>query len=186
MYWCKQLIKNYKLLCSALLCISALASCRPDVRESAGDKRFFDLKGFINADSARLNRAHITVTKTVSHNNDSSQTKPVTITNWGQELSAFSASDINKPAWRDGYAIKQEADSVIYTALMPDLVTRRMVIQQTGKAVKKIHIENFTKNLLYQTTEHLVYYPDSVYVIDKLQKVKLMGSNRYVVKGVMK
>ncbi|WP_311952677.1 hypothetical protein [Mucilaginibacter terrae] len=180
------MIRNYKLLCSALLCISALASCRPDVHESAGDKRFFDLKGFINADSARLNRAHITVTKTVAHNNDVAQTKPVTITNWGQELSAFSASDINKPAWRDGYSVKQEADSVVYTALMPDLVTRRMVIQQNDKAVKKIHIENFTKNLLYQTTEHLVYYPDSVYLIDKLQEVKLLGSNRYVVKGVMK
>jgi len=186
MYWCKQLNKNYKLLCSALLCISALASCRPDVHESAGSKRYFDLKGFINADSARLNRAHITVTKTVSHNNEGTQTKQIAITNWGQELSAFSASDINKPAWRDGYSIKQQGDSVIYTALMPSLNTRRMVVQQTGKSVKKITIENFTKNLLYQTTEHLVYYPDSLYVIDKLQKVKLLGSNRYVVKGKMK
>ena len=185
MYWCN-FLKSYKLLCSALLCISVLASCRPDVHESAGSKRYFDLKGFINADSTRLNRAHILVTKTVEHNNEGVQTKKITITNWAQELGAFSASDINKPAWRDGYAIKQAGDSVIYTAIQPELITRRMVIWQAGKEVKKIHIENFTQNLLYQTTEHLVYYPDSLYVIDKLQKVKLLGSNRYVVKGLMK
>lgn len=185
MYWYKRLIKYYKLLCSVLLCIFALASCRPDVHESAGSNRYFDLKGFINADSARLNRVNPLVTKTVEHNNQGSQTKQITITNWGQELGAFSASDINKPAWRDGYSINKEGDSVIYLALMPELVTRRMVIQQSGKSIKKIHIENFTKNLLYQTTEHLVYYPDSLYVIDKLQEVKVIGSNRYVIKGLM-
>lgn len=186
MYWCSNVHYKFKLLVSIILGISGLAACRPDVHESAGSKQYFDLKAFINADSARLNKANMPVTKTVVHNNSNAQTKRLNIKNWGQELGQFSASDINKPAWRDGYAIKTAGDSVVYTALMPKLVTRRMVIQTVKGKVKKISINNFTQNLLYKTTEHLVYYPDSLYLIDKFQQVRLMGSNRYLITGKMK
>jgi len=179
MYWCN----SYKKTLILLLCISGLAACRPDVHESAGNKRYFDLKAFINADSSRLSKAHIAVTKTVIHNNNGKQTKRLVIKNWGQELALFAASDINKPAWRDSYQITKQGDSVIYTALLPELFTRRISIQTINGTVKKVAIHNATQNLLYKTTEHLVYYPDSLYLIDKEQKVKLMGTNRYLISG---
>jgi len=182
MYWCK----SYKQTLGIILCLSGLAACRPDVHESAGSKRYFDLKAFINADSSRLSNAHATVTKTVTHNNSSAQTKRLVIKNWGQELNLFAASDINKPAWRDSYRITKHGDSVVYTALLPELFTRRISIQSSNGNVKKISISNATKNLLYKTTEHLTYYPDSLYLIDKQQQVKLMGNNRYLVIGKIK
>jgi hypothetical protein len=165
------------------LCLSGLAACRPDVHVSTGNKRYFDLKAFINADSSRLSKARAAVTKTVAQNKGTAQTKRLVIKNWGQELALFAASDINKPAWRDSYRIDEQGDSVVYTALLPELFTRRISIQRTNGKIKKINISNATKNLLYKTIEHLTYYPDSLYVIDKEQQVKLMGSNRYLISG---
>jgi len=179
MYWCK----HYNKALGILLCISGLAACRPDVHVNAGSKRYFDLRAFINADSAKLVKANASVTKTVTHNNSSPQTKRIVIKNWGQELNLFAASDINKPAWRDSYQITKKGDSVVYTALLPELFTRRISIRSNSGKVFKIEISNATKNLLYKTTEHLTYYPDSLYIIDKQQQVKLMGSNRYLIKG---
>ncbi len=175
-----------KKLFIAALCVSGLLSCKPDVHVTEAGKRYFDLKQFINADSARLNKSVPMVLKTVQHNGEKSQTRRLIIKNWGEELALFSASDINKPAWRDSYQILQQGDSAVYTALYPELVTRRMVITKKGKDVLKIAVENFTKNLLYQTKEHLVYYPDSLYLIDKEQKVKLIGTNRYQITGKIK
>lgn len=166
-----------------ILCLSGLAACRPDVHVSTGNKRYFDLKAFINADSSRLSKAQATVIKTVTHNNSAAQTKHLVVKNWGQELALFTASDINKPAWRDSYGIIKQGDSVVYTALLPELFTRRISIQSANGKVRKIAISNATKNLLYKTTENLTYYPDSLYFIDKLQQVKLMGSNRYLITG---
>ncbi|MVN89822.1 hypothetical protein [Mucilaginibacter aquatilis] len=185
MYW-YNFLQHKVELCCGLLCIVVLASCRPNVREGSAAKRYFDLKTFINADSARLNKLPLTVVKTVRHNNDVAQTKELQIKNWGQELAPFSASDINKPAWKDSYSIINKADSVVYAALEDDLVTRRMVIYRAGEKVKRIKINNYTKNLLYQTVEQLDYYPDSLYSIDKLQKVRFLGSNRYTITGKIK
>jgi hypothetical protein len=182
MYWFKYL----RAFVALLTCTLGLAACRPDVQVSTGSKRYFDLKAFITADTARLNKLRPEVTKSVKHNTDKAEEKRITIHNWGRELDLFLASDINKPAWRDSYKIQNAGDSVVYTALFPQLVTRRIAIQKINGVVKKITVNNFTKNLLYQTTEHLVYYPDSLYVIDKLQKVKIIGSNRYLITGKIK
>jgi hypothetical protein len=183
MYWCKT-VNSTKLILSFFICISVLAACRPDVQVN-GAKRYFDLKGFIHADSGRLNNGHAVVSKTVWHNGGNQQTKQITVSNWGQELSLFAASDINKPAWRDSYKILNQGDSVVYTAMDLHLITRRMVVQTVKGKVQKISVNNYTQNLLYKTTEHLTYYPDSLYLIDKLQQVKLMGANHYVIRGVI-
>jgi len=181
MYWCNRY--HLRILFTAAVCTSGLLACKPDVHISNAEKRYFDLKQFIDADSVRLNKQAPLVLKTVQHNSDGAQTKRLIIRNWGQELELFSASDINKPAWRDSYQIQQQGDSVVYTALYSELVTRRIVISKKGQEVKKITIENFTKNFLYKTQEHLVYYPDSLYLIDKEQNVKLIGTNRYKITG---
>ncbi|XHR93010.1 hypothetical protein ACFJIV_22110 [Mucilaginibacter sp. UC70_90] len=48
-----------------------------------------------------------------------------------------------------------------------------------------ILIYNHTKNLLYETNEKLSYFPDSLYLIQKTQHVKLMGRNDYKVQGTL-
>ncbi len=159
-----------------------IASCRPDIKESAGTLKYFDIKGFFHADSARLSHKNPLVTKTVSHNRVV-QTKKVHINNWGTELAPFIDADINKPAWRDSYALQTGKGLLIYVAKTPELKTRQIIIKQLAGKVIWIQVYNNTKNLLYEDIELLTYFPDSLYSITKSQKVRFMGKNTYVIKG---
>ncbi|MES2276818.1 MAG: hypothetical protein V4592_12400 [Bacteroidota bacterium] len=187
MYWFKGLSSKPSPLERGLLytlCfIALLSSCKPEIKETKGELKFFDLKGYFKADSARLSSRHPMVTKTVMQNNIA-QTKKVYIANWGREFELFENSDINRPAWRDSYSISTDTNSVTYEAKSPDLKTRKIVIQKNGNRIKCILIINHTQNLLYESTEKLSYCPDSAYQIDKAQKVRLLGENVYSIKGL--
>ncbi len=185
MYWCKPPVLPW--LAAGLALAASLAACKPDIKETAATSQYFNLKGFFKADSARLTQRHPLVTKTVMHN-DEQETKQVTIGNWGQELSPFSQSDINKPAWRHSYRSQVTTGFTVYTALDPKLITRRIAISRDSatQKVKWILINNSTHNLLYTSAEKLTYYPDSLYQIEKKQTIRLIGTNRYLIKGVIK
>ncbi len=161
-----------------------LVGCKPDIKETSGSARYFDLKGFFSAEASRLSRFHNTVVKTATHNGIT-QTKKVHIVNWNRELDLFIGSDINRPAWKNSYAITNSGDFIIYRARYPELKMRQMLIKKEKGNVKWILIFNQTKNLLYQTNEKLSYFPDSLYMIDKDQQVRLMGNNNYKIKGVI-
>jgi hypothetical protein len=184
MYLYKLHSRWFAIRYSFFIC-SALVACKPDVKETKGQYRYFDLKGFIQADSSRLNRTNPMVNKTVNHNGES-ETKNLKIANWGHELGLFASSDINKPSWRQSYSESAQGDSVTYKALTPDLKTRELTVGKTNGKVTYIHIVNHTKNLFYETSEALTYLPDSVYTIDKWQHVILLGNNRYIIKGKFK
>ncbi|WP_461451780.1 hypothetical protein [Mucilaginibacter sp.] len=145
--------------------------------------KYFDLKGYFMTDSARLSRLNPLIYKTVKHNN-ATESKKVHITNWGTELSLFSGSDINKPSWKDSYKIIIDGNTTTYLALDSSLKTRKMMItKETNGKVKSIIIFNSTNNALYKTKEKLSYFPDSLYSIQKLQSVKLFGTNNYAISG---
>jgi len=145
---------------------------------------YFDLKAFFRSDSARLAGLNPAVVKTVTHNGVT-ETKTVHIGNWSQELNLFIQSDINRPAWKSSYSVSNSDSAVIYKALTPELKTRRIIIKKAGEKVQWILIYNHTKNLLYETNEKLSYFPDSLYLIEKSQHVKLMGRNDYKVQGTL-
>jgi len=178
--------RHIKLFAGILLLSVNLNACKPDVRENGAALKFFDLKKLIHADSARLTQAKVRVFKTVTHNNSGSQTKQVSIADWGRELNLFAASDINKPAWRQSYTTQKAGDSTTYLATDEKLTMQRMVVYKKQGKVLQIHITNTTKNLLSQSAEQLIYYPDSLYIINKQQQVMLLGRNSYLIKGIIK
>jgi hypothetical protein len=181
MYWYKP-TKSLRLILAGTL-VTFFCACKPEIKETGGSLKYFDLKGYFNADSARLTKLNKPVLKTVQHNGVA-ESKKVLIKNWGAELSLFIGSDINKPAWKDSYKITSTTTTLIYQAKEPDLLTREIIINKTGTdKVKWIMIINHAKNMLYETKEKLIYFPDSLYKIEKLQKVRLMGDNRYDVTG---
>ena len=183
MYWYKTAKwKSLAWLGGIILCCQA---CKPAIKETGATLKYFDLKGFFNADTARLNKLSPTVLKTVSHNKDS-QTKEVKIDNWGRELSLFIDADINKPAWQNSYSITSDSSTLIYKSKDPALKMLEMIIKHDKQKVKWILIFNNTSNMLYTTTEKLSYYPDSLYLIEKKQHVRLMGNNFYRIVGVIK
>lgn len=165
-----------------LIICSLLPSCAPDNIQNSTDLKYFDIKGFFTADTARLRKLNHITHKMVNHNGNT-ETKDVHITNWGLELSLFIQSDINKPAWKNSYTVIKTDGLEIYRAKDPDLKTREIIIKKEGREVKWILISNATKNRLYQTKEKLSYFPDSIYIIQKYQKVRLLGANSYVIKG---
>ncbi|WP_462266220.1 hypothetical protein [Mucilaginibacter sp.] len=161
-----------------------MQSCKPDIKETGVSIQYFDLKGYFKGDSARLSRLHPVVTKTVAQNHQE-ETQRVTIKNWGEELSLFSQSDINKPAWRQSYSVTTSPAFTIYTATDPKLITRKIVLSRDSitHKIKWILINNYTKNLLYTSVEKLTYFPDSLYQIEKRQHIRLLGTNLYLIKG---
>lgn len=180
MYWCKNI---YHILFTAGIGIALLLpACKPAIKEDGVTAKYFDLKAYFKADAARLNSSKKTVLKTITHNG-TTESKEVNITDWERELSLFSESDINKPAWRDSYSIQTSPTMVIYTATDDDLKTREIIVNKTGDKVKYIVIYNYTKNILYYTKEKLTYMPDSIYKIEKTQQVRLLGLNKYVITG---
>lgn len=185
MYWCKVKLKSVAVLSCGIMFAACLPSCKPDIKETGAALKYFDINGYFTKDIARLNKLNKPVLKTVTHNTVS-ESKTVHINNWELELSLFKDDDINRPAWKNSYTVIDEDSMLIYRAKYPDLKMREMLIKKDKGKIKWILIYNKTpKNILYQTTEKLSYFPDSLYVIDKIQRVRLMGSNFYEIKGAI-
>lgn len=153
--------------------------------ETAPDAKitYFDIRGFFTSESTRLGKKNPIIHKTVT-DNGTSEVREVNISNWENELALFIESDINKPSWKNSYKVENKGTAVIYTALYPDVRTKQLTITMSAAGkVKHIQINNKTTNVLYTSEEHLNYYPDSLYRIDKFQDVKILGSHRYTIEG---
>src|SRR3978361_57036 len=137
MYWYKLRSLTFKSFIAILMLVVGVSSCKNDGNSTSDTAKFFDIKGYFRADSARLSKLNPSINKTVAHNNDT-ETKKVQISNWGTELSLFSESDINKLAWRDSYKVQVSENTIIYLAKDSSLRTRRIIINKTGDRVKWI------------------------------------------------
>jgi hypothetical protein len=181
MFWYKPAVKTAVVITGCIL-LTGIASCNRDSNASVDTMKFFDIKGYFKADSIRLSKLNPLVRKTVVHNKIS-ETKQVHIPNWGTELSLFSESDINKPAWKASYSVQTSDNIIAYRAIDPSLKTREIIIKKEGDRVKWILIINHTKNVLYENTEKLSYFPDSLYLIQKKQRVRFLGTDTYSISG---
>ncbi|QHS56128.1 hypothetical protein GWR56_11490 [Mucilaginibacter sp. 14171R-50] len=183
MYWCNP-VKKYTIYIGLLLLLSGSYACnKPEIKETGARLSYFDLKGYFNSEAARLTRQNPQVYKTVAHN-DEAESHKLHIGSWPKELELFTESDINKPAWKLSYTVQANEDSLVYKAKYPDLKTRKIVITKKAGKVTAIAIINNARNILYNTTEKLVYNPNLYYSIEKMQRVKIMGANSYRIKGI--
>jgi hypothetical protein len=160
-----------------------LASC---TTEKVTERRYVDLKGFVTEEVSRLGKSKTKVNKTVSRNG-SSESKESISPDWDTELSLFSESDINKPAWSNSYVVSENNNSTSYTATDSKLRTRSILIRKNRDGgIAQLSIVNSTKNYLYSSSEELLYIPDSLYQIIKKQDVLLLGNNSYKISGFFK
>lgn len=182
MYWCKR----YLTVIAALLLLSII-SCKRDSKAGTDTMKFFDLKGYFSSEAARLSKLNPEINKTAVYNKQS-ETKKVHITNWANELSMFSESDINKPAWRANYSIQSSDTLVRYKAKDTTLRTQLIAIKKKGGKIIWIFIYNHIHNKLfnmhlYETKENLIYSPDSYYRIIKRQSARVLGITTFDVTG---
>lgn len=181
MYWYKTL-KQYISFTGLSLLLCCGYACKPEIKETGAELKYFDIKEYFKTQADKLQAQNPLVNKSVKHNG-TTESKRLSIGNWERELSSFTESDINKPAWKSSYSIDSSANTVTYKAKLPELKTREVVISKKDGKVAGIVIVNDTKNLLYNTSERLSYYPDSCYIINKTQTVKVIGANSYEIKG---
>ncbi|WP_026898657.1 hypothetical protein [Daejeonella oryzae] len=168
------------------LCAASLFSCSQNKQTTKKTGSYFEVKEFFEKEVKRLQKSNPVVTKIVSRNNVS-QTKDIRDINWENELSLFIESDINKPAWNDSYKIRVDGLNTLYTATDTSLRTRELRIRKDKDGfIKQVEIQNKTINRLYQSTEKLIYFPDSLYQIHKTQNVLIIGNNRYFIQGNLK
>lgn len=183
MYWCNR-VKSFAVIALTGSIMASGLACRPGASETGTALKYFDIKGYFTADTTRLKKLNKLVVKTVTHNGVT-ESKKVKINNWGQELDMFIGTDINRPAWKNSYTVFNGDNTLIYKAKDEDLKVREIMIKMDKQKVKWMLIFTRTKNILYKTTEKLSYYPDSLYLIEKDQQVKLMGNNHYRIQGVI-
>ncbi len=182
MYWCKSRCVIFTIVLGGIALTGLLPSCKPETKEAGASLKYFDLKGFIDKEAKKLTKQNKPVLKSVSHNGIA-ESKKVHIDDWDTELSVFKEADINRPAWKDSYSIVSDGNFLIYKTLDSTLTTREILIKKENQKVEWIMIINRTKNKLYLSTEKLSYFPDSLYLIEKYQRIRFMGTNNYKIEG---
>ncbi|PRY52290.1 hypothetical protein B0I27_10649 [Arcticibacter pallidicorallinus] len=160
-------------------------SCTGDKKAPDNQNTFFDIGGFFTTEAERLNRKDQGVLKQVDHNGKIEE-QEVKITDWKKELDLFISSDINKPSWKNSYAVKKEKNVTSYTALDTSLKVRKISIERSGRKISAIEINSRVNNEIYTSSETLKYYPDSLYSIKKEQDVRGLGNNTYKINGKIK
>lgn len=143
---------------------------------------YFDLKTYFASEVTRLEARNPSVSKTVSIDETTEQ-KELKIEDWEKELSAFSDADINKAAWRGLFTVEKMSGIERYTANDEKAAVRSLIIHRSAGAVTSIHITIKNKNALYTSVDELTYYPDSLYEINKVQKINFTDPKIYKVKG---
>ena len=164
----------------AVACL-IFASCSG--AEQVRERKFVDIHGYVSDEIKHLEKQKVSVNKTVSRNGVSESKKNFS-PDWNTELTLFSDSDINKPAWRDSYRVDSDSNQTSYTALDNKLRTRSILIKKNNSGkITELAIVNRTSNYLYSSSEELLYIPDSLYRIIKKQDVILLGKNNYEISG---
>ena len=163
--------------------VLGLAACQ---QKEISNKQleYVDLQGFFSAEASRLNAQKPTLTKMVCINGKTESKVLNKSIDWEKELSVFKEADINKPAFKGMYQISTLPNKTIYNSNSKNASVKRIEID-FGNTKKPIGIRIFqlTKNMIYQSTDTLSYYPDSVYSIHKKQVVRVLGTTVYSING---
>ncbi len=185
MYWFRRpcvVYASYALLLSVMSCTGT--GQVSDARTVTDSPAYFSLAKYFDSEAQRLHLRNRLVTKTVSKNGER-ESHAIRIGNWQNELALFIDSEINKPAWRASYRVDSLDDRITYTSLDSTLRTQRITVEtKADGSVKRISVHNRVANMLYRSDERLDYHPDSLYRIDKHQRVRVIGTSRYTVSGV--
>ncbi len=160
-------------------------ACTQVKQESATAQPYFDLENYFELEAKRLTKLNPEIVKTVIVN-DRTEQKTVKIEDWRQEFGSFTDANINKAAWKGLFEMQQDGNSDSYTTAVDKIPVKKVEIfyKQKNIVAVKIFVNNVNK--LYTSTDSLIYYPDSIYQIKKIQQIKLFDQKRYQVIGKFK
>lgn len=172
-------------MASAIAALFFCCSPKQDANAARQDK-YIDIPAYFKQEIERLQKSKPIVLKTVIKDSIS-ETKEISISNWGDELSSFTTVDLNKPAYA-GLLKKDSSDrKSSYTATDPEIDLSSVEITWAkDNSPLSIRIKRTIKNSLYQTQEILTYQRDSIYSLEKEQSVLLLGDKHYKIEASFK
>jgi hypothetical protein len=156
----------------SVLLLFAACGGKTDAAKALEATPFFDVKGFFQGEIKRLTEGGIKIEKTVIIG-DKTETKIIEKADFTKELALFSASDINKPAWRDRYRVEKTAGRSLesFFAIDEELKTKRLDIYRfPPNGVAQIQILNSDKSSITESQQHLQYDIGKGYSIETFQK----------------
>ena len=169
-----------------LIFIVSLASCIQEKDSKINNRNlYFDLQGYFEKEVARLQKLNPTLGKTVSVNGVN-ESKKVKVADWKKELAIFANADINKASWQGSFNITKVGGAVVYSSNNKKIPVKKLYVVGQGAKVREIEIIIANKNILFQSNDTLHYYPDSLYLIKKQQKIRLLNEKKYTISGKFK
>lgn len=161
---------------TAIIVAALAASCGPSGPEGPAASHFFDLEAYFDAETGRLGNRQ-DVEKTITLNGVTQRQNGAW--NAEEELDGFKELKINRPAWRDQYAVDsvRSADGQLsglrYTARDSSLRIREVEIDMKEGEVEEIRAEKYIKNTVVYFRQELSYRPAEGYRLKRVQKVPL-------------
>jgi len=144
---------------------------------------YFDTHTFFQQEIKRLKSENPSVNKTVQKENQT-ESKVLNIKNWENELSSFTTIDLRKPAYVAQFDVNQTPTQLEYKAINDKLDIRSVnILLDNQQRAQQIIIIKQTDNTLYHTLEKLTYNKNEGYSVEKEQKIRLLGTNKYVIKS---
>ncbi|RZK48381.1 MAG: hypothetical protein EOO99_10310 [Pedobacter sp.] len=173
-------IKAATIVGLSLGCL-ALFSCTPE-STTLSSHSYFDLNGFLDSEISRLKDKHNVIEKTINING-LLETRVVKNADFEKELALFREGDINKNAWKDGFSNDSNDKFIQYLRIDDKIPVKLLRIEKNQQGIVGITIIIERKNLLYLTSDTLIYIPSKGYEIKKYQKLKIASPKTYSITG---
>jgi len=172
-----------KILILALAC--GFISCNQE-RETTANARlsYFDVKGYFSKEAHRLQQNNPTIKKTVSVNG-TAENRELKITDWEKELAVFTNADINKASWQGEFKVTTNNQLTVYSSANKKIPVKKISLTYQLSKLAKIEIIVESKNILFQSSDTLIYAPHRFYEIKKLQKIRFLKKKSYCILGKM-
>ncbi|MCX6186583.1 MAG: hypothetical protein NTU43_06235 [Bacteroidetes bacterium] len=142
-----------------------------------------DLKSYFEDEISRLCLSNYTLEKTLLFDGETEQknTKKV---DWKKEIEPFLDLDIHKNTYTgrliaDTILLSQDEFEVLYIPNDSSLDLKQLHVQFMHQKINGIKAEFASHNPLYHSYKLYEYFPDSLYLIEGNQKVKLVHSPSY-------
>ena len=136
-----------------------LSACQTPAEKNDDPPVYYDVKGFVKNQIQLLTQEKPTVEKTMVVGNDQEKRSTQEV-DWQKELELFVQADINKPAYRQSYAIARP-DSLTYEYTVQtkeDLPVRylKVVLDKPNGQPTLIEAKILAQNKLYESEKNLL------------------------------
>jgi hypothetical protein len=174
-----------------------LTSCNSTDEQKGKDLAYFDVKSFVANEIAILDAKDPEVVKTMYADNKK-ETRVSRGIRWVKELELFMQADINKPAYRLSYVVKQPDELHLnYTLKRGERLpvqSLKITLDSLSRMPSLIEASLLSKNKLYHSEKEIKLECKQVgsswmvhsYQVSGYQKLSLMDARNFKIIGVLK